>query len=156
MPGGWQTYRCDRCPLVLELGGSTLWDEAGTVYSETVQVACVGCGALHRITEERGKCRVTALPGPVRTARTEVLRDISGEEIQVEFWVAEGDWQPVGPSVGGIGAATRLPCSRCERVAGMLTLGDLRRPSPTAGARGGEECPVCRGPMECIGVSDAI
>jgi hypothetical protein len=29
MPGGWETYRCDRRPLTIELGGSTWWDESG-------------------------------------------------------------------------------------------------------------------------------
>ena len=81
MAGGWQTYRCDRCPLVLELGGSTCWDESGVVYAETVQIACGGCGTMHRITQERGACRVTALPGPVRAARSEMLRAMTGEAI---------------------------------------------------------------------------
>jgi hypothetical protein len=155
MAGGWETYRCDRCPLTIELGGST-WCEAGVVYSDTTQVACGACGTLHRVTEERGECRVTALPGPVRVARTEVLRDVSGEEHQVEYWVAEGDWQSVGPYAGGIAAVAGLPCSHCGRAAGMLTLGDVKLPFSVAMAGGREKCPVCRGPMECIGVSDAI
>jgi hypothetical protein len=88
MSGGWQTYRCERCPLTIELGGSTWWDEAGVVYSETVQIACAACGTIHRVTEERGECRVTALSGPVREARTETLRDITGEKVEVSVWVA--------------------------------------------------------------------
>jgi hypothetical protein len=61
MAGGWQTYRCDRWPLVLELGGLTGWDrQAGVVYRAVVQVACGGYGTTHRITEERGACLTAA------------------------------------------------------------------------------------------------
>lgn len=156
MGGGWQTYRCERCPLTIELGGSTWWDEAGVVYSETVQVACGVCGTMHRITEERGECRITALPGPVRVAHTETLRDVSGEEHQVERWVTEGDWQLVGPFAGGIAAVAELPCSHCGQATGMLTLGNFKLPFHVAMAGGREQCSVCHGPMDCIGVSDAI
>ena len=154
MSGGWQSYHCVRCPLTLELGGSVSWDEV--VYSQTVQVACGACGTLHRVTEERGKCHVTALAGPVRVARTETLRDVSGAERQVEFWVTEADWQPAGSFGGGIVAIAELPCRSCGQVAGMVTLDDLKLPFHAAMAGGKEQCPVCRGPMECVGVSDAI
>jgi hypothetical protein len=156
MSGGWETYRCDRCPLTIELGGSTWWDEAGVVYSETAQVACRACGTMHRVTEDRDDCRVTALRGPVRVARTETLRDVSGEEHQVEYWVAEGDWQAVGPFAGGIAAVAELPCSHCGRAAGMQTLAGFKLPFQVAMAGGRPECLVCRGPTVCIGVSDAI
>ena len=156
MGGGWQTYRCERCPVTIELGGATWWDEAGVVYSETVQVACSVCGTMHRITEERGECRVTALPGPVRVARTETRRDVSGEEHEVERWVAEGDWQLVGPFAGGIAAVAELPCSHCGQSAGMVTLEGFKLPFDIAMAGGREKCSVCHGPMDCIGVSDAI
>jgi hypothetical protein len=157
MSGGWQTYRCDRCPLVIELGGSTCWDEAGVVYAQTDQLACAACGTMHRIIEERGASRVTALPGPVRTARTETLRDIAGEEHEVEFWVVEADWQPIGPHPGGIGALDQLSCSSCGRVGRMLTHESFLYPGGrAAGAARREECPVCRGPMECVAVTDSI
>ncbi len=153
MGGGWQTYRCERCPLTIELGGSVWWDEVGVVYSETVEVACGACGTMHRVTEERGECRVTALPGPIRQARTETLRDVADEEVEVAVWAAECEWRPASPYPGGIGAIGQLPCSHCGRAAGMLTLDGFRRP---VGDPRPEECPVCRGPMECIAVSDAI
>ena len=122
----------------------------------TAQVACAACGAMRRVTEERGEGVVTALPGPLRTSRTVVLRDVAGEDVRVEVWAAEDDWRPVGPYPAGIAAVARLPCSPCGRVAGMLTLDGFRLPFQAAMAGGWEECPVFRGPMECIAVSDAI
>ena len=156
MAGGWETYRCDRCPLTIELGGSTLWDEAGVVYSQTEQVACRSCGTLHRVKVTGQESRVTALPGPVRVARTEAVRDVCGEEHQLEYWVAEGDWQASGSFVGGLAAVAELPCRYCGRAAGMVTYSVFKLPFDVAMAGGRPECPVCRGPMECIGVSDAI
>jgi hypothetical protein len=157
MPGAWQTYRCDRCPLILEFGESVCWDESGVVYTETVQVACAACGTMHRITEERGVCRVTGLPGPVRAARVVTLRDLAGEEFESQEWVAESDWRPVGPHSGGIGAVNQLPCSHCGRVGRMLSHESFLYPGGyVAGAARREECPVCHGPMECIALTDAI
>jgi hypothetical protein len=121
MGGQWQTYRCVRCPLVIELGGNVCWDESGVVYLETIQVACAGCGTMHRITEERGACRITARPGPARSAHRVRLPDITGEEIEIEEWFAEPDWQPVGSCAGGIKAVGQLPCSCCGRDSRMLS-----------------------------------
>lgn len=143
MPGGWQTYRCERCPLVLEVGGSTWWDEAGVVYSETIQCACGKCGTLHRITDERGTCRVTALAGPLRVPRLVTIQEISGELQEIEEWLTETDWQLVGPFPAGLEAREQLPCHFCGCI------GFLGKVRP-------ETCPVCLGPMECIGITDAI
>ena len=156
MGGGWQTYRCDRCPLTLVLGGAAWWDEAGTVYARQAQVACAACGTLHRVTADTGGCRVDALPGPLRVARTEVLRDMAGVDHEVAFWVAEGDWQPGGPHPDGLAALDRLPCRHCGQADGMLTLSGFKLPFEVARAGGREACPVCRGPVNCIAVSDAI
>jgi hypothetical protein len=112
---------------------------------------------MHRITNERGICRVTALPGPVRTARTVTVREISGEEIQIEVWVAEEDWQPVGEPAAGLGDVDQLRCSWCGCVGRLLSHERFLYPDGyTRGAPRREECPVCQGPMECIAVSDAI
>ena len=156
MGGGWESYHCVRCPLTLVLGGSTGWDEAWLVSTQTVQVACVACGTLHRVTEERGRCQVTALDCPVRVARTETRCDVRGEERQSEFWVTEADWQPAGLFDGGIAAVAELPCRSCGQAAGMVTLEDLKLPFHVAIAGVKEQCPVCRGPMECFQVIDAI
>jgi len=157
MPGAWQSYRCDRCPLMLELGGLTSVDDRGVVYADTVQIACAACGTLHRVTRERGHCRVSALPGPVRAARTVTRRDVAGEEFETEEWIAESDWQPVGRHPGGIGAIGQLRCSNCGRMGLMLSLERFLYPGGyVAGAPRREECPVCRGPMQCIAITDAI
>lgn len=157
MGGGWQTYRCDRCPLVIELGGSVFWNEAAVVCSETVQVACAGCGTLHRVTRKRDDCRVTALAGPVRSARTVIERDISGEECEIEQWFTEDDWRPVGALPGGFEALGQIACRHCGRVGQMLSHQAFLYPGGyVRGASRREECPVCRGPMECCRVTDAI
>jgi hypothetical protein len=157
MAGGWQTYRCDRCPLVIELGGYTRADLSGVVDSQTAQVACAACGTMHRITEECGVCRVAALPGPVRSARTVRRRDITGQEIETEEWVAENDWQPVGRHARGIGAVAQLPCNCCGRVGQMLSLERFLYPGGyQAGSPRREACPVCLGPMACIAITEAI
>jgi hypothetical protein len=112
---------------------------------------------MHRITEKADVCRVTALPGPVRAARTVTLWDVAGEEIQTEEWVAESDWHPVGEHAGGIATVGQLSCSCCGRAGLMLSLESfLYRGGPKNGERRREECPVCLGPMACIAVTDAI
>ncbi|MDB5312151.1 MAG: hypothetical protein JWO38_6353 [Gemmataceae bacterium] len=112
---------------------------------------------MHRITEARGGSRVTALPGPVRTARLVKVHGISGQEIEIEQWTPEDDWQPVGQPVGGLSAVGQLRCSYCGCVGRMQSLGSFLYPD---GYRirvpRQEECPVCLGPMECIAVTDAI
>src|SRR5262249_48034712 len=115
------------------------------------------CGTLHRITEERGACRVTALPRPIRSAPMVTLRDISGEEFETPEWFTEDDWRPVGPYPGGIRGAGQLHCSYCGRVGPMLWQESSLSPGSYApGAARQEECPVCHGRMECIAVKDAI
>lgn len=157
MGGGWQTYRCERCPLVLEVGGWTSWDEAGVVYAEAVQVACAVCGTLHRVIEDRGACRVMALPAPIRSSRTEVVRDVAGEEVALEVWVTEADWRLVGEFPSGIAARARLACSHCGQVGQLMTHERFLYPDGyrTDAARR-QQCPVCQGPMECIAVTDVI
>jgi hypothetical protein len=157
MGGNWETYRCGRCPLIIELGGYAAWDETGVVFAETVQVACAACGTMHRISEERGVRRVTALPGPVRAMRMVTAQDISGEEIETEVWSEEDDWLTVGQHPGGVDALDWLTCSHCGRAGQMLTHENFLYPGGyVAGAARREECPLCLGPMECIAVTDAI
>jgi hypothetical protein len=157
MPGGWQTYRCDSCPLIIELGGTTLWDEHGVVFEEGFQVVCAGCGTLHRLTERDGICRVTALPGPIRAARTVTLIDIAGEPVEIEQWFAEADWQPRGEHAGGINGLAQFACTHCSQVGKMLTYDVFRYPGGDSRSRERlEKCPLCHGPTECIAVTDAV
>jgi hypothetical protein len=157
MPGGWQTYRCDRCPLIFELGGFTAWDEAGVVYSETTQLACTSCGTMHRLSEENGVCHGTALSGPVRTSRMVKIQDGWGKEFEHEEWFNEADWLSMGDHPGGKNAISQLACTYCHQVGQMVSLRDFLYPDgyqPNVSRR--EQCPICLGPMECIGISDAI
>lgn len=151
---GWQTYRCESCLLVLELGGYTAWDEAGVVYLDSIQLACAGCGTMHRLTEKDNLCQVTALRGPIRALRTRMLLDCMGEEHESWELAAEDEWQPVGQHPEGIGAVGQLPCSHCGRVGLMLTHEAFLYPNGyVRGAPRRERCPVCQCRMECIRVT---
>ena len=157
MGGQWETYRCDRCPLTLELGGWTAWDESGVVCVDAVQVACTACGTMHRIVEEHGVCYVTALLGPVRYARTVKLRDCCGEEFETEEWTAEPDWQRVSLWPRGISPINSLPCTHCGQVGRMVNLEQFIYPGGySPDAIKDPKCPLCQGPVECIAISDAI
>jgi hypothetical protein len=153
MPGGTYLYRCDKCPLILELGGGTAWRDDGTVYLEELWVACGACGTMHRLTERDGTCRVTVFPGPVREMRTVKVRDICGDEVETSELAVEGDPRAVGDLPGGIAALGRLVCGRCGQVGRMLTAADLRAPG---GGYRQADCPVCDHPLEGFGVSDWI
>jgi hypothetical protein len=153
MPGGTYLYRCDRCPLILEVGGGTAWGNDLVVYVEEIQVACGACGTMHRLIDRDGTCLVTAFPGPVRRMRTITVRDVGGDEVETEEFAVEGDLRTVGDHPGGIAALGQLSCSRCGQVGRMLTEADLRGP----GGRYREaSCPVCGQPLEGFGVSDWI
>jgi hypothetical protein len=157
MGGGTHVYCCDRCPLVLELGGHTAWGDDGTILLESIQVICASCGTMHRLIEQHGACGVTALPGPVRTLRTVTLRDVSGEEFESLEWASEADWRTGGQHAGGISAVARLPCSHCGQVGRMVTLAALLYPDGYApGVPRREDCPVCGMPMQCIAITDSI
>lgn len=151
MPGGTYTYRCDRCPLVVEVGGGVAWRANGVVYLEELWVACGACGTMHRLTEQAGVCRVLAFPGPVRGMRAVTVRDVCGDAVETEEFAVEGDPREVGELPGGLAALGRLACGHCGQVGRMVTSADLRGP----GGRYREaDCPVCGGPLEGFGVSD--
>ena len=86
MPGGTYLYRCDRCPLIIEVGGGVAWRADGTVYLEHLWVACGACGTMHRLTEQAGVCRVLAFPGPVRGMRAVTVPDGFGETSRRRSW----------------------------------------------------------------------
>ena len=153
MPGGTYLYRCDRCPLILELGGGVAWGDDGVVYLEEAQVACGACGTMHRLTERDGTCRVTAFPGPVRAMRTVTVRDVCGDEVETSELAVEGELRAVGVIPGGIGALDGLPCGHCGEVGRMVTEAELRDPS---GRYREADCPVCGYPLEGFGVTDWI
>jgi hypothetical protein len=153
MAGGTYIYRCDRCPLVLEVGGYCSFDGD---YAQS-QVVCAACGTLHRLTQERGACQVTALPGPVRAMQTVTVREVGGEEVETWVVAAEADWRLVGGHPGGITALSRLECSHCRQIGRMVSNEKLFYPDGyTPGAARREDCPVCGQPMDCIGVTDSL
>ena len=153
MPGGSYLYRCDRCPLVIEIGGGVAWDDRGVVYLEHRWVACGACGTMHRLTEQDGVCRVVAYPGPVRGMREVTVRDVCGDPVQTSELAVDGEPREVGELPGGLAALDRLACGHCGQAGRMVTSADLRGPG---GKYREADCPVCGGPLEGFGVSDWI
>lgn len=153
MSGGTYLYRCDRCPLVIEVGGGVAWNGRGVVYLEHVWVACGACGTMHRLTEQAGACRVLAFPGPVRGMRAVTLPDGGGGVYDTEEFAVEGEPQDIGELPGGLAALARLACAHCGQVGRMVTAADLRAPD---GRYRQADCPVCGGPLEGFGLSDWI
>lgn len=157
MAGESYVYQCNRCPLILELGGLTAWGDDGSVHLQQIQVACASCGTMHRLTEEFGTCSVSALPGPVRGMRPVILRDVCGENVETREWAAEPDWLSVGQHPGGIAAVSQLSCNFCGQAGRMVWLAKFFYPGGyKAGARRLEECPVCGHPMDFVAVTDSI
>jgi hypothetical protein len=112
---------------------------------------------MHRITEERGTCKVTALAAPVRVTRTVMLRDVAGEAFESLEWVTEAEWQTVGALPGSSRRMHQLACSHCGQVGRMVTLERFLYPGGyTSGAPREEKCPMCRNTVKCIAVTDSI
>ena len=151
MPGGTYLYRCDRCPLIFEVGGGVAWDDHGVVYLEHLWVACGACGTMHRLTEQAGAGRVLAFPGPVRGMRAVTVPDGSGGTYETEELAVEGEPREVGELPGGLAALGRLVCDHCGQVGRMVTSADLRGPDDRYREA---DCPVCGGRLEGFGVSD--
>ena len=144
-------YRCDRCPLIIEVGGGVAWRADGTVYLEHLWVACGACGTMHRLTEHAGVCRVVAFPGPVRGMRAVTVPDGGGGTYETEELAVEGDPRDIGELAGGLAALGRLACGHCGQVGRMVTSEDLRGPDDRYRVA---DCPVCGRPLEGFGVSD--
>ena len=153
MPGGTYLYRCDRCPLICEVGGGVAWGDDGKVTLEELWVACGACGTMHRLTERAGTCRVFAFPGPVRRMRAVTVPDGSGNTYETEELAVEGEPRDVGELAGGIAALDGLSCGHCGQVGRMVTAADLR---DSAGRYREADCPVCGQPLEGFGLSDWI
>jgi hypothetical protein len=150
--GGTNAYFCERCPLVIELGG-----HIAEPHIEWVQVVCASCGTMHRLMEEHGSCQVTALPGPVRATRMVTVRTAFGDEVETSEWVSETDWQVVGPHSDGIQSLSQFPCCHCGQIGRMVTLAQLLYPGGyTRGALPREDCPTCGRPLEFLAISDFI
>lgn len=144
-------YRCDACPLVIEVGGGVAWDTHGTVVMEELWVACGACGTMHRLTEQAGACRVAAFPGPVRGMKQVMRPDGFGGEYETSEFEVDGDMRDVGELPGGLAALDRLACGHCGQAGRMVTCADLRAPG---GGYRVAPCPVCGKPLEGFGVSD--
>ena len=151
MPGGTYMYRCDRCPLVLEVGGGVAWRSNGAVYLTEFWVACGACGTMHRLTERGGVCRVLAFPGPVRGMRAVTVPDGGGGEYETEEFAVDGDLRQLGEQPGGLAALDRLECGHCGASGRMVGSADLRAPD---GRYRQADCPVCGRRLEGFGVSD--
>lgn len=151
MPGGTYLYRCDCCPLIIEVGGGVAWDRNGKVISEQLWVACGACGTMHRLLERDGGCRVSVFPGPVRGMKTVTRPDGSGGTYESYETDVEGEVRDAGETPGGLTALGRLACGHCGQVGRMMTAADLRGPD---GRYREADCPVCGAALEGFGVSD--
>jgi hypothetical protein len=160
-------YLCERCPLAFEIGGYLAWENSDM----REQAVCRACGTVHRLTERRGVCEVTALPGPVRSVALvtrsaawyaarydetilELLAQAGGNVCPrpgeashyYEWPFTEDDWQPVGRHPGGIAALGQLACSRCGAAGQMQSL--TLPPHPDGfWVSFRDVCPLCGGPM---------
>src|SRR3954452_21987380 len=108
MPGGTYMYRCDACPLIIEVGGGVAWGDNGRVVSELLMVACGACGTMHRLTEQDGTCRVSVFPGPVRGMKTVKRNNGLGDEYDSYEWDVDGEVRDVGELPGGLKALGQL------------------------------------------------
>lgn len=147
--GGTTTYRCGRCPLIVELGGHSAFDSNDGY----LQVVCSSCGTLHRLATRAGARMVTALPCPVRTLQPRTMRTPDGETFEVCECASESDWNIVSGTAGSVSTVAEMTCSHCRRGGTMLTLGALLQ-SPGVPAQAC--CPLCDGSIEIIAVSDSI
>ena len=155
--GGSNTYLCERCPLVFELGGHTAFD-GRRVISDMTQLVCGACGTMHQLTEKPGlPCEVSALAGPVRATRTVTVLDVGGAPVESMDWVTAGEWEAVGPHPGGIKDIAGFPCRHCGRAGRMVSLEMLNYPGGyVRGAERQEFCPVCGDPLFLLAISDTI
>jgi hypothetical protein len=153
MPGGSYSYRCDACPLLIEVGGGVAWDDDGRVVSELLMVACGACGTMHRLTEQDGTCRVSVFPGPVRGMKTVKRSNGLGDEYDSYEWDVDGEVRDVGELPGGLKALGRLACGHCGVAGRMVTSADLRAPG---GGYREAPCPVCGSTLDGFGLSDWI
>jgi ribosomal protein S27AE len=151
MPGGSYSYRCDRCPLVIEVGGGVAWDDTGKVVLEHLWVACGACGTMHRLLEQDGVCRVSVFPGPVRGMRAATVPDGFGGEVETSEFAVDGEVREVGELPGGLAALDRLACGHCGQTGRMVRCADLRAPG---GGYREAPCPVCGNPLDGFGLSE--
>jgi hypothetical protein len=139
-------YLCKRCPLAFEIGGFFYWD----LSARCEQSVCTACGTMHRLTDKKGVCQVTALAGPVRSLPIVTRRTSFGDEYEDYEWpFTEADWRAVGVHPGGIEKLEQLACSHCCAVARMQS---LERPLHPDGnwVSFRDVCPLCGGPMPLL------
>jgi hypothetical protein len=146
-------YLCEHCPLAFEIGGYDIYSlnniegyEFQSHDGRREQAVCRACGTMHRLTELNVSCKITALPGPVRSSPLVRRVDDTGYEYEDIEWPAEEKWEPVGEHPGGIDALRQLACVRCGAAGQMQSL--TFPPHPDGfwlSFRG--VCPLCGGPM---------
>lgn len=137
-----RAFECDRCPLAFEIGSWVYWDLTGNCQ----QVVCTACGTMHRLEEKHGRCRVLALPGPIRQLLRVKKVDPSGHEYEDYEWpYSPEDWQQVGHA-SDINDFERLTCSHCGALGRLVSL-EWPRGSNGLWPIFGEQCPLCSGPL---------
>ncbi len=143
------TYACERCPLIIELGGYNTWDDAGNLELRFVQVVCRSCGTMHRLLGKNDSHQVFALRGPVRAARPVTSRNVWGDTFETHEWDSESEWLHIGLFSGGFAGINEHSCSCCGKPGQMMSLAELLHPNgyvknPSNQAK----CPVCRDEMK--------
>ena len=104
--GGTNTYLCERCPLIIELGGHTSFNGRRVTFDMT-QVVCAACGTMHRLTERRVPVSGVRPPGPVGRPAVTFL-GVGGDPVETIEWAREDEWVPIGPHPAG-SPTGRLP-----------------------------------------------
>jgi hypothetical protein len=140
-----RAFVCDRCPLAFEVGGHSYWDLTGCCQ----QVVCTACGTMHRLEEQRGECRVLALPGPIRRLPLVEKFDATGYKYEDYEWpYTPADWQLVGHA-RDVNDFERLACSRCGQIGHLVSL-EWPRNACGEWPIFGDQCPLCGGPLPWV------
>lgn len=156
MPGRKETYSCSMCPLIFELGWYRLFDTNRLIVIDTLQLVCSNCGTLHRLIEEQGACRMTALPGPVTALRQSLTPSICSRGLFFDaIPFEEHEWQVQDVIPDAMGNRSQVKCSICCVVGRLTSLTDyLALRTKRLGDADQYFCIVCYAPAKLCSFTD--